>query len=124
MKHKFPIAKIREDGTPAVWLTFTNWMIIEKGIVRTYLDNRESRGRVLARRELKQPVICDVGGFEITYAEQSLELYRVGWQSHCQGRDYSAQLHPSPEDLVTRGDHAQERGYSGELEKLKQTLAA
>ena len=121
---KFPVAKVREDGTPAVWLTFTNWMIVEKGIVREYLENRESRGRVLARRELKQPWVCDDAGFELSSAESALELYRVGWEAHSKGRSDAAQLHPTPEHLGLMGDKAQLRGYREQLEALQQKVAA
>ena len=30
---QFPVAKYRQDGVPAVWLTFNNWLAIKNGLV-------------------------------------------------------------------------------------------
>jgi len=116
-KLAWPIAKIREDGIPAVWLTFDNWLVIKDGIIRTYLLNREWRGAVLARREKKRPDTLDTMPFELDNIKAAMALYEVAWQT------YQKHIDLSPEALVTMGDRHQKQGYDNEIARLEEQKA-
>lgn len=95
-KLKFPIAKIRDDGTPAIWLTFGNWLLLKDGILRKYVELRESLGRARARNEARKlfPVtwhrherlkswdFLDQTSPWFDSSHEVLELYRVGAEAH------------------------------------------
>lgn len=101
-KLKFPIAKIGDDGTPAIWLTHGNWLLLKDGITRKYIDMRESQGRARARNEarkqfpetwrnherLKSWDFLDSTSPWFENSGEVLELYRIGAEAYPGTIDY------------------------------------
>ncbi|HVX56944.1 MAG TPA: hypothetical protein VHA37_04380 [Candidatus Saccharimonadales bacterium] len=134
----WPVAKRRQDGTPAIWLTHTNWLLLKTGIVREYLDNREGHGRNLLRREARQKLGADwrsnahLKSWEyldswptwLSNANAAMELFVAGYEAwkHVKGLDIKDW---TPESLRAAGDHHEQRGREEELKELgKQKEAA
>ncbi len=124
-KLPWPVAKVREDGVPAVWITFTNWMVIREGLVRAYLQERERGGARRARVEARQPDVTDHIDFSQSNAEAALALYRVGWEAYNKVEE-RAGLNKlrSPESLAKLGDEAEMREYKVEAARLPRREAA
>lgn len=132
-KLKFPIAKVRQDGTPAIWLTFGNWMLLKDGILRKYVEIRESAGRARARNEARKRFFATWrnhprleswhfldsthGWFES--AGEVLEIYRVGAEAHPSSIDYSGRGALTADKLVEIGDKREHVAYCEELLEIK-----
>jgi len=118
---KFPVAMFRkEDGIPAVWLTFTNWMAIKNGLVREYLCQRELIAKRDARKAAGKPESRDGWGthFETTARDAALELYQVGYEAHRSIHERSGSHDLTPERLVELGDKCERRAFDQEAQRL------
>lgn len=133
---KFPIAKIREDGTPAIWLTHTYWMVLESGIVRKYLERRELLGAYLRRCEerkvlgenwksnkrLKDWASLDSWPSYLSDVETAMELFTVGYEAW--GRINSDYEHKwTPSKLQARGDQYEKKRYEEETKLIEEGKA-
>lgn len=132
MKHEFPIAKVREDGTPAIWFTHDHWLLLESGIVRAYLNNREHLGHEQARREyriqradwpknsrVKEWEFMDCWPQSKSQAEAALRLFNIGFKAH--GKSGEGIKHRwTPEKVQAHGDVAQQRAYAEEKKLIQE----
>ena len=132
-KLPWPVAKVREDGTPAIWLTFTNWLVVKSGIQGTYLQERSHFGYLRARNEARKKfgpgwqthpelgrcTLTDAWSPLFSHESAALELYRAGWNAWCATDEKSRGATLSPEQLVALGDKHERKGYEGEIERLK-----
>ena len=115
-----PIAKIREDKCPAIWLTWGVWSCICGGLVNTYLTARERHGRSEARiASGKRDPIFDSWRTEQLEWESALEVYRIGW-AYNHPNDRNSDYFTTPAKLVTLGDKREERAYAEQLESMRE----
>jgi hypothetical protein len=131
MKREFPIAQIRDDKTPAIWFTHDYWLILESGIVRAYLDNREQLGREKARREqrlallgtkhhnhrLKDMEFLDSWPHSQTNADNARRLFEIGFNAYRRHSEDIANRW-TLENLIEHGNKAEQRGYLDELKLI------
>jgi hypothetical protein len=128
---KFPVVRIREDGTPAIWFTHTHWLLLRDGIIRAYLENREQFGRCRARREMRRELgepnnnrrlnewrFLDSLPQEQTNVEYSMDLFVVGYNAYL--RSMSKDEFWTPEKLRSMGDRKEEQAYKAELELIQE----
>jgi len=136
-KHEFPIAKVREDGTPAIWLTHTHWLLLEPGIVRAYLENREHFGHRRARRQyreetgrtdhprIKEWQFLDSWPQDSSHAESAFALFQAGFDAWRHVSERNAQRvgphYWTPDKLKAAGDRAEQRGFDEEQKLLRPT---
>lgn len=115
-----PIAKIREDKCPAIWLTYGVWSAIRNGLANTYITSRERHGRSEARiASGKRDAIFDSWRTETRDAETALELYRIGW-AYNHPDNQNSDLFTSPEKLVEIGDKCEARAAAEQLEAMRE----
>ena len=100
---KWPVAQVREDGTPAVWLSHTNWLNIRDGLIRRYLQCREWLAVYEVIKEFGQTTNLEVMGtvMEKENAATALELYSVGYHAW---KKHAPEFDTTPERLVQLGD--------------------
>lgn len=119
-KLKWPVAKIREDKCPAVWLTWGVWQAIRGGLVNTYLNARESHARSEARIAAhKRDDILDTWRADKSDAEHALELYRLGW-AYNHPKNENSDLFKTPTTLIELGDKLEAKAYAEETEALRE----
>ncbi len=133
---KWLVPHVRQDGTPAVCLTFTNWMLLEPGIVRQYLDSRKSMGAVRARQEVKTTLgrewcrlphlvemnVLDSWPQNRTRCEAAFELFQVGYHAWRHVAERASTWHWTPDKLRDSGDRAEKKGYTEELALLQEQI--
>jgi hypothetical protein len=115
----------KEDGVPAVWLTFTNWLAIKDGLVSEYLGRREYMGRREARiaAGLRREFPDYGGHFDTTACEAALELYRVGYKAHRRIHEQSGCHDLTPEKLIELGNRHEQREQEAETKRLAERAA-
>lgn len=118
-KCQWPVAKYAEDGTPAVWLSHTVWLLLRGSLVSEYVKSRERIGKREARRALKCSELHDSWPFDEGQARAALELYQVGYKAwhHVAARNETQES--SPEELSKLGDIWQARGFEEETKRLQ-----
>lgn len=118
---KFPVAQYRkEDGIPAVWLTFNNWLVIRDGLVREYIHQREYIAQREARKAASKPWNLDTWGnhFETCARDAALELFRIGYEAHGHIAPGTESL--TPEGLIALGDKCARRAFDKQTKLLWQ----
>lgn len=133
---KWLVPHVRNDGTPAVCLTFTNWMLLEPGIVRQYLDARKSMGAVRARQEVKTTLgrewsrlprlvemnVLDTFPLDRSQVRAAFELFQVGYHAWRHVAERASTWHWTPDKLIDSGDRAEKDGYDKELALLQEQI--
>jgi hypothetical protein len=128
-KLKFPVAKIRGDGTPAIWLTSTYWMILESGLRRDYCDRRKTIGNYRARCEARKALgdnwkshphlkaweHLDSWPLYQSFTDSAFELYSVDCQA------WESLTSCTPDKLKELGDKWEKSGYDEEVKLLEAT---
>ncbi len=116
------IAKVAKGwGTPAVWLTHSLWLTIKRGVVKSYLDQREEIGRCRARKLVKKPDALDSWGPGETYVREALEFYKVGFDTHCRkylGTPDADLAGVTPDRMIEIGDQYEAKAMAHELARL------
>ncbi len=123
---KFPVAMFRkEDGVPAVWLTFTNWLAIKDGLVSEYLGRREYMGRREARTAAGlRNQFPDYGThFDTIACEAALQVYRVGYEAHRRIHEQSGGHDLTPEKLIELGNRRERMERGAEAKRLAEHTA-
>jgi hypothetical protein len=122
VKNQWPLAQVREDGMPAVWLTHTMWTILRHNLVREYCSRREARGRHNARFQLN--ALDDFSdNFLSLFCEHdsekaAMELYKIGSDAYFKPEHAKEYNHVSTAGLVELGDKWQACGYKDEFNKI------
>ena len=131
-KLKWPVAKVREDGTPAIWLTHTNWLLLEDGIVRAYLDRRRYVGQYEARqiwrkqlgtgwrenKRLADMATVDSWNYD-SDVEAAMELFEAGYNAWRRYADQDLNgWHWTPDKLRELGDRKQREAYAEEEKEI------
>lgn len=120
----WPVAKIREDGCPAVWLSHGVWNVVRGGLVTSYLTNRQYHGRSEARIAIgKRDSILDSWRTEKQDAETALEVFRIGFKHNEPDMSIYKDCHCkpiTPDGLVELGDKREAEAYNEELEKHRE----
>ena len=119
-KAQFPVAKYREDGTPAIWLTFDLWSMLRSSFADEYRTACARMGEDQAMRDSEAMfalIDCFGAACNKTQKENALALYRIGFDAFEAGRktDYPAK---SIEKLEQEGKDAFDRAYAAKFEEL------
>lgn len=121
-KIEFPVAKYREDGTPAIWLTHSIWLMLRQHLANTYCQGQEREADAKARSESQ----ADIGSpdqdiniwgdiFTEQKAKEALNIFRIGYETH---QDVERRNNgTTPEELVETGAKIFKRYYAEACEK-------
>lgn len=123
-KLKWPLAKVREDGTPAVWMGWRQWHVLRSPLVRAYCEARQRQGESRARKELnKADEILDHAfgtcamGWDV---DDAMELYTILADAHMKPSDRENYRHLSPADLKELGDVHEKRGCEDRKKRIQE----
>ncbi len=132
-KLPWPVAKVRDDGTPAIWLTHNHWLILEEGIVRKYLAARGEVGLYNARQEqrreigeawrtnarLKEWEFLDSALPAFSNDKDAMELFKVGYDAWSDVARRVGSKFWTPESLTAAGDRAEQTWHDEELKAIQ-----
>lgn len=117
----WPLASVRADGMPAVWLTHSMWTILRESLMREYLNSRRRTGERRGRVDAGKPEQFDQHFLdrycEHDRAKTAMELYQIGSQAYFKPEHREEYKHLSADDLLTLGNEL-------ETKARKETMAA